>query len=377
MGDESAQGVFYRCQLICPFIAPTAMTSDALPTHVYPVIWQDDHVLLIDQNKLPREYTLVSISRCDDMLTAMQGRIVRGGPALGMAAAYGLYLGARDIATDDRDAFLERLEAIAAQLKAARPDKANLLWCLDRMIKEAHAFVGNVEAMKANLLCTAQAIQREDWDICQAIGQHGLAALPTSPTKLTVYTHCNHGALATSGYGTSLGIVRTAWQADRLDKVIAGETRPWLQGSRLTAWECVQEGIPVVVVTDSMAAYCMQQGMVHAVLVGADRIVANGDTVNKIGTYPLALAAKAQGVPFFVAAPLSTVDFGLTDGSTVAIAQGSVDDVCKLGDTISCPPGAAAYHPLADVTPADLITAIITEHGAIAPADLHTLASQH
>jgi methylthioribose-1-phosphate isomerase len=361
--------------ILSTFLMPVAMT-DTVETHVYPVLWQQDHVLLIDQTKLPQDYIVVAISRCEDMLTAINSRLVRGGPALGMAAAYGLYLGARDIQTVDRDAFLERLEAISEQLKGSRPDKANLLWCLDYMVKVAHDSEGTVADLQAKLLATAQDLQRQDWDICRAIGRHGLAALPDTPEKLTLYTHCNHGALATSGYGTSLGVVRTAWQAGRVEQVIVGETRPWLQGSRLTAWECVQEGIPVTVVTDSMAAYCMQQGWIHGVLVGADRIAANGDTVNKIGTYPLALAAKAQGVPFFVAASLAAVDFTLPNAQGVTITQGNVADVCQLGGVQVCPPGVAAFHPLADITPAELITAIITEKGAIAPADLASYASQ-
>lgn len=350
--------------------------TQTLETHVYPVLWQDDHVLLIDQRKLPKEYAVVSINRCEDILTAIATRIVRGGPALGMAAAYGLYLGAKTIQTDDRMAFLERLEAIAEQLKSARPDKANLLWSVDYMVKQVCQSRGTVDELKVGLLKTAQKIQQEDWDICVAIGQHGLAALPPAPAKLTLYTHCNHGALATSGFGTSLGIVRTAWQESRLEKVIAGETRPWLQGSRLTAWECMQEQIPVMIVTDSMAAHCMKRGMVDAVVVGADRIAANGDTVNKIGTYALALAAKAHNLPFLVAAPLSTVDFGLTTGEGLDIAQGQGTDVCHLGETVTCPDGASTYNPLADVTPADLITAIVTEHGAIAPSDLASLAQR-
>lgn len=348
--------------------------SELFETHVYPVLWQQDHVLLIDQNKLPGEYAIVSINRCEDMLTAIQMRIVRGGPALGIAAAYGLYLGARTIDTDDCDAFMERLEAIAEQLRASRPDKANLIWAIEHMMQVVQAQSGPVDALKESLLAGAQQMQRQDWNICRAIGHHGLAALPETPDRLTLYTHCNHGALATSGFGTSLGIVRTAWQAGRLARVIAGETRPWLQGSRLTAWECIQEQIPVTIVTDSMAAHCMQQGMVHAVLVGADRIAANGDTINKIGTYPLALAARAESVPFLVAAPLSTVDFALKTGTAVEITQGAATDICRLGEAVICPPGAETYNPLADVTPADLITAIVTEQGAIAPSDLAQFA---
>ncbi|MEM9002130.1 MAG: S-methyl-5-thioribose-1-phosphate isomerase [Cyanobacteria bacterium P01_F01_bin.86] len=351
--------------------------AEALATHVYPVVWQNDHVSLIDQTKLPKDYIRVSISRCDDILTAIQTRIVRGGPALGMAAAYGLYLGAQEIHTENRTAFLERLEAIAEQLKNSRPDKAKLLWSIDYLVKAARNGTGTVEELKALLLKTAQDIQQADWDICVAIGKHGLAALPASPDKLTFYTHCNHGALATSGFGTSLGIVRTAWQEKRLDKVIVGETRPWLQGSRLTAWECAQEQIPVTIVTDSMAAHCLQRGMVDAVLVGADRIAANGDTLNKIGTYSLALAAKAHNIPFLVAASLGTVDLTLATGKDVAIGEGDPADICSLGEINTCPADINTYNPLADMTPADLITAIVTEQGAIAPQKLATLAAQH
>lgn len=350
--------------------------AEAFETHVYPVRWQNDHLLLIDQSQLPKEYAVVSISRCEDILTAIRTRIVRGGPALGIAAAYGLYLGSQEIQTHDRTAFLERLEAIAEQLKTARPDKANLLWSVDYMVKQVSRSEGSVNDLKVLLLQTAQAIQQEDWEICVAIGQHGLAALPQTTDQLTLYTHCNHGALATSGFGTSLGIVRTAWQEGRLSQVIAGETRPWLQGARLTAWECVQEAIPVTVVTDSMAAHCMKRGMIDAVLVGADRIAANGDTINKIGTYSLALVAHAHDIPFLVAAPLSTVDFSLDDGEELTVAQGAAIDVCQIGDTVTCPAGVAAYNPLADVTPAALITAIVTEHGAIAPADLAALVQR-
>ncbi|MEL6384667.1 MAG: S-methyl-5-thioribose-1-phosphate isomerase [Cyanobacteria bacterium J06626_18] len=351
--------------------------AEALATHVYPVVWQDGHVSLIDQTKLPKDYARVSINRCEDVLTAIQTRIVRGGPALGMAAAYGLYLGAQEIKTTNRTAFLERLEAIAEQLKDARPDKAKLLWSIDYLVKTVRQRSGTVEELKASLLETAQEIQQKDWDICIAIGKYGLAALPDTPAKLTLYTHCNHGALATSGFGTSLGIVRTAWQEERLEKVIVGETRPWLQGSRLTAWECVQEQIPVTVVTDSMAAHCLQRGMVDAVIVGADRIAANGDTLNKIGTYPLALAAKTHGIPFLVAASLATVDLTLKTGDAVTIAEGDAADICSLGETNTCPANVNTYNPLSDMTPANLITAIVTEQGAIAPSEVAASVHQH
>ncbi|MBD0362567.1 MAG: S-methyl-5-thioribose-1-phosphate isomerase, partial [Coleofasciculus sp. C3-bin4] len=270
---------------------------------VYPVIWHEDRVLLIDQNRLPTEYVIVEISRCDDMARAIKTMIVRGAPAIGVAAAYGMYLGAREIKTEDRDAFLTQLEDIAQVLRQTRPTAVNLFWAIARMMKTAHETIGSVEQLKASLLQTAQAIQVEDLQTCQAIGDRGLEVMPTTPHQLCILTHCNAGALATAGYGTALGVVRSAWREGRLARVYADETRPRLQGARLTSWECVQEGIPVTVITDSMAAHCMKQGLIDVVIVGADRIAANGDTANKIGTYSLAIVAKAHEVPFFVAAP--------------------------------------------------------------------------
>lgn len=345
-------------------------------THVYPVYWHNDHAWLIDQNQLPSRYTLVSVSRCEDMVRAIRTLIVRGAPAIGIAAAYGVYLGAREIGSSDRTAFLERLEAIAEQIKATRPDKANLVWAIERMLKVAHSTSGSVDTIKDALLSTAQAIQTEDLTICKAIGDHGLAALPAEPAKLSVLTHCNHGALAASGYGTSLGIVRSAWREGRLERVYAGETRPRLQGARLTAWECIQEGIPVTVITDNMAAYCMQQGLVHAVLVGADRVAANGDTINKIGTYGLALIAQAHNIPFLVASPLSSIDLALPSGAAVSVEANPITDIYQIGDTIIAPKEADFLHPASDITPAKLITAIVTEHGAVAPQDLQQLVSR-
>jgi methylthioribose-1-phosphate isomerase len=189
-------------------------------------------------------------------------------------------------------------------------------------------------------------------------------------TGLNILTHCNAGALATAGYGTALGVVRAAWSANRLARVYADETRPRLQGAKLTAWECVQEGIPVTVITDNMAAHCMQQGMIHAVVVGADRIAANGDTANKIGTYSVALCAQAHQIPFFVAAPVSTIDFQLADGRGIPIEERDPIEVYQVGNTQLCPAGVEFYNPAFDVTPASLITGIITEHGVFAPGDL-------
>ncbi|WP_414575402.1 S-methyl-5-thioribose-1-phosphate isomerase [Anabaena sp. CCY 9402-a] len=337
---------------------------------IYPVIWQNDSVLLIDQTRLPNEYAVVEIHSSEDMARAIKTMIVRGAPAIGVAAAYGMYLRAREIATSDRLEFLAQLEQVADLLRATRPTAVNLFWAISQMMKIAYATPGTVTDIQQVLLQTAQAINAEDLQTCQAIGDHGLQLLPTTPEKLTLLTHCNAGALATAGYGTALGVVRSAWREGRLARLFADETRPRLQGAKLTAWEAVQEGIPVTVITDNMAAHCMQQGLIHAVVVGADRIAANGDTANKIGTYSLAIVAKAHNIPFFVAAPLSTIDFELSDGNQIPIEERNPEEIYQVGDTILTPSGVEFYNPAFDVTPANLITAIITEKGAFAPGEL-------
>ncbi|OWY66956.1 S-methyl-5-thioribose-1-phosphate isomerase [cyanobacterium TDX16] len=340
------------------------------PTHVYPVIWYEGSVLLIDQTHLPAEYAFVEIHRCEDMAQAIKTMIVRGAPAIGIAAAYGMYLGAREIETQDREQFLSQLEQVAQMLRTTRPTAVNLFWAIARMLKTAYETIGTVEEIRQVLLTTAQTIQAEDLQTCQAIGDRGLELLPKTPAQLNLLTHCNAGALATAGYGTALGVVRSAWSCGRLSRLYADETRPRLQGAKLTAWECVQEGIPVTVITDSMAAHCMQQGMIHAVVVGADRIAANGDTANKIGTYSLALVAKAHDVPFYVAAPVATIDFAIATGREIPIEERDPVEVYQIDDTILTPAGVEFYNPAFDVTPAHLITAIITEHGAFSPSQL-------
>lgn len=340
------------------------------PTHVYPVIWYEGSVLLIDQTHLPAEYAFVEIHRCEDMAQAIKTMIVRGAPAIGIAAAYGMYLGAREIETHDREQFLSQLEQVAQMLRTTRPTAINLFWAIARMLKTAYEMIGTVEEIRQVLLTTAQTIQTEDLQTCQAIGDRGLELLPKTPAQLNLLTHCNAGALATAGYGTALGVVRSAWSCGRLSRLYADETRPRLQGAKLTAWECVQEGIPVTVITDSMAAHCMQQGMIHAVVVGADRIAANGDTANKIGTYSLALVAKAHDVPFYVAAPVATIDFAIATGREIPIEERDPVEVYQIDDTILTPAGVEFYNPAFDVTPAHLITAIITEHGAFSPSQL-------
>ncbi|MDJ1176140.1 S-methyl-5-thioribose-1-phosphate isomerase [Roseofilum capinflatum] len=344
-------------------------------TPVYPVRWDRDYqcVILIDQTCLPGEYTTVSIRNSSEMARAIKTMIVRGAPAIGVSAAYGMALGAREIQTQERALFLEQLEAVAERLKQTRPTAVNLFWAIQRMLETARNISGSVGEIQSQLLAEAEQIQQEDIQTCQAIGEEGVKVLPDTPDRLNLLTHCNAGALATAGYGTALGVVRSAWAQGRLKRVYADETRPRLQGAKLTAWECVQEGIPVTVITDNMAAHCMQQGRIDAVVVGADRISANGDTANKIGTYSVALAAKAHNIPFYVAAPLSTVDFKLADGGEIPIEERDSQEVAQVGETQITPAGVEYYNPAFDVTPAALIAGIITEKGAVAPQDLINL----
>lgn len=344
---------------------------------VYPVVWRGDHVELIDQTRLPQQFSVVEIRRSDDMATAIKTMIVRGAPAIGVAAAFGIYLGSCEITTDNRDAFLSELAGVGDLLKATRPTAVNLFWAVDRMLKVARQTLGPMSQIQDQLLTTAQEIAADDLRTCKAIGDHGLSVLPKDPEKLCLLTHCNAGALATAGYGTALGVVRSAWTAGRLARVYADETRPRLQGAKLTTWECVQEDIPVTLISDGMAAHCMQQDLIDVVVVGADRIAANGDAANKIGTYSVALCAKAHNLPFYVAAPLSTIDFELADGGGIPIEERHPSEIYQIGTTDICPKGVEFYNPAFDVTPAELITGIITEHGVFAPRDIREKLSHH
>ncbi|MGP0129194.1 MAG: S-methyl-5-thioribose-1-phosphate isomerase [cyanobacterium endosymbiont of Rhopalodia musculus] len=344
------------------------MKSPILP--IYPVLWNNGKVLLIDQTILPDKYALVEITCYEHMAKAIKTMIVRGAPAIGIAAAYGMYLGAREIQTKKMNEFLIHLESVAQKLRETRPTAVNLFWAISRMLSTAYESVGTVEEIKKILLKTAQTIQTEDLQTCHKIGQYGLEALPNSPQQLTLLTHCNAGALATAGYGTALGVIRSAWTKGRLKRVYADETRPRLQGAKLTAWECVQEGIPVTVISDNMAAHCMKLEKIDAVVVGADRIAANGDTANKIGTYSLAVVAKMHNVPFFVAAPLSTIDFNLENGDQIPIEERHPSEIYQVGETQLCPNGVDYYNPAFDIMPASLIDAFLTEKGVIKPNEL-------
>jgi methylthioribose-1-phosphate isomerase len=345
-----------------------------ISSQVNPIIWQDDLVYLVDQTLLPNQFTLKPIKSASEMAQAIKTMVVRGAPAIGVSAAYGIYLGARDIAIENRELFLQELGSIAEMLGETRPTAVNLFWAIERVMKVANETAGDVETIKRRLLQEAQTIHQEDLETCLAIGKEGLAILPQTKKKLTILTHCNAGALATAGYGTALGVIRAAWSAGRLDRVIADETRPRLQGAKLTTWECAQEGIPVTLISDNMSAHCMKLGMIDAVVVGADRIAANGDTANKIGTYGLAVISKMHNVPFYVAAPLSTIDFSLATGEQIPIEQRHSSEISHVGETLICPStGVDFYNPAFDVTSCELITAIITEKGSFKPSELLTL----
>ena len=313
--------------------------------------WRGDRLELLDQRRLPEETVYVTCRTAAETADAIRDMVVRGAPAIGCAAAFGIVLDAKRGA-DLADAH--------ARLAASRPTAVNLFWALGRMRGAA-----NPEA-------EALAISAEDLASCHAMGAHGAALIPDGAR---IMTHCNAGALATAGHGTALGVIRSARDQGKSISVIANETRPYLQGARLTAWEMVQEKIPVTLIADNMAGHLMSRGEVDHVIVGADRIAANGDAANKIGTYTLAVLAARHGLPFYVAAPISTFDAGIPDGSHIPIEERPADEVTGYRTLRWAPQGVAVRNPAFDVTPADLIAAIITEKGVIERPTLDRLRS--
>ncbi|HYZ87997.1 MAG TPA: S-methyl-5-thioribose-1-phosphate isomerase [Myxococcales bacterium] len=327
--------------------------------------WRDGAVWLLDQRKLPGRVEEVRVRTGSEMARAIREMVVRGAPAIGCAAAYGVALAAREAAQspDPGRSFAAALE----ELRAARPTAVNLRWGIERLSKK-HADLlrsgASADLVVDALLEEAHAVLAEDLAACRAIGRHGAQLVPDGRGILT---HCNAGGLATSGYGTALGVVRAAIQSGKKCAVYADETRPWLQGARLTAWELLQDGIPVTLLPDVAAASLLGSGQIGCVVVGADRIARNGDTANKVGTYPLALAAHAAGVPFFVAAPLSTVDLRAASGKDIPIEERSADEVTHVAGSRVAPEGVRVFNPAFDVTPARLIAAIVTERGVARP----------
>ena len=329
--------------------------------------WRDDRLELIDQRRLPLEFEYVVCETAAQTADAIRDMVVRGAPAIGCAAAYGVALEAQRHGGEPRAQFDAALERAFEVLAASRPTAVNLFWAIERM-RQCHAQYssGSTRAEAGSLLDLAQRIHADDIEINRAIGRHGAALIADGAR---IMTHCNAGALATAGHGTALGVIRSARDAGKRISVIANETRPYLQGARLTAWEMVQENIPVTLVTDNMAGHLMQQGRVDVIVVGADRIAANGDTANKIGTYTVAVLAERHRIPFYIAAPLSTIDMAITDGSGIPIEERSAAEITGFRGIRWAPEGVAVANPAFDVTPAGLLTALITEKGVIERPD--------
>jgi len=329
-------------------------------------------VRLLDQSRLPEHVEFLDCCDVESVSQAIRELKVRGAPAIGVTAAMGVALGAQSIATTDYDVFAKALLAICDRLAATRPTAVNLFWAIERMKHKSAALKGeSIASIKRSLMRESQAILEEDIALCRAMGRYGADLIATGQTVLT---HCNAGALATAGYGTALGVIRAAWEQGKKIQVIADETRPVLQGARLTAWELMQDKIPVTLITDNMAGSLMRQGKIHLCIVGADRIAANGDVANKIGTYSVAVLAKAHGIPFYVAAPYSTIDLKTRSGADIPIEQRNPLEVTMIhGSHPVAPQGVSVYNPAFDVTPAELITGIITEQGVFKP---HELAQQ-
>ena len=344
---------------------------------MYPVIeWKDDAVVMLDQRLLPVEKKLITMRRHLEVARAIKDMVIRGAPAIGIAAAYGIALGVMELKNRpelEQPGFLDTaFAAVTVAITSTRPTAVNLFWAAARMEEVYKEHQGDYPRLCRELLAAALAMDREDFDINRAIGRNGRELLKSGDTVLT---HCNAGALATAGYGTALGVVRAAVENGKKIRVIAGETRPYLQGARLTVWELQEDDIPVTLITDSMAGQVMQKGMIQAVIVGADRVAANGDTANKIGTYSLAVLARHHGIPFYVAAPLSTIDTGTADGAGIPIEERDGAEVLNFRGQATARPGTVVYNPAFDVTPAGLITAIITEEKVLFPEFGSAIAS--
>jgi len=341
--------------------APKTLTWQGDPTPPAPFARRLD---LLDQTRLPHEIVVVPCGDVDAVAAGIRDMIVRGAPAIGVAAAFGLVLAARAHAHLPRAEALAGLEAAAAQLQATRPTAVNLAWALQQLRDVAHATAGDGAELAAALEAAAIAMHDADIAANEAIGRHGLQVVPDDANVLT---HCNAGALATVDYGTAVGVLRAAHAAGRRLHVWVDETRPYLQGARLTAWELVQAGIPATLICDNMAGHFMQRGQVDLVVVGADRIAANGDAANKIGTYSVAVLAKHHGIPFYVAAPRSTIDPAIPDGSGIPIEERAAEEITHFRGQPVAPVGMRVANPSFDVTPHALIAGIITEHGILRP----------
>ena len=323
--------------------------------------WKDGRLEMIDQRVLPQRVEYLVFDSAQGVAEAIRSMVVRGAPAIGCAAAYGIALEARRLALDPDVGFFPEMDAALERLAQSRPTAVNLFWAIERM-REVMRSVGDREPAQiaARLLQEAHAVLAEDIAANRAMGMHGSALLADGARVLT---HCNAGALATAGHGTALGVIRSAVQAGKRISVLADETRPFLQGARLTAWELLQDHIPVTLITDNMAGHMMSRGEVDAVIVGADRVAANGDVANKIGTYMVAVLAHRHGIPFYVACPLSTIDLAVPSGAHIPIEERGAAEVRGYADLEWAPKNIQVRNPAFDVTPAELVTALITEKG--------------
>jgi methylthioribose-1-phosphate isomerase len=331
---------------------------------VLPTIdWKDNAVVMIDQRKLPSVEVYVTCRTAAEVARAIKTMVIRGAPAIGVAAAMGIALGMRKSKATGTKQFATEFQKTCDLMAATRPTAVNLFWAIDRMKRtfaEAAQAGGSVDEIKNRLDNEARRIHDEDVASCRAMGAHGAALVPESANILT---HCNAGALATAGYGTALGVIRAAVEQGKKIAVLADETRPFLQGARLTAWELVKDGIDTTVITDNMAGAMMRLGHVDLVVVGADRIAANGDVANKVGTYGVAVLAREHGIPFYVAAPISTIDLNTPTGERIPIEERKDREVTHVGSSRLTPDGARVRNPAFDVTPAKYVSAIITERG--------------
>ena len=340
------------------------------------VAWTDGAVELLDQRYLPGREDVLRLRTAEEVAEAIRTMVVRGAPAIGVTAAMGLALGAQAARNEPMTVFRTRFESLCALFAATRPTAVNLFWAIERMKRRFREEDGSAspEAISAALVREAQLIKEEDIAACRALGRFGAELVPA---EATILTHCNAGALATAGYGTALGVVRAAVEAGRKIRVLADETRPFLQGARLTAWELQKDGIETTLITDSMAGHMMYRGEVTLVVVGADRIAANGDVANKIGTYSVAVLAREKSIPFYVAAPVSTIDLATPDGDSIPIEQRDPLEVTHVAGIRVAPEGVGAAHPAFDITPNRFVTAIITERGVVRAPYTKTLAAMH
>ena len=323
--------------------------------------WTGESLRLLDQTRLPHDEVYLEACSSGEVARAIAEMRVRGAPAIGVAAAYGVYLAARQIEPQPASQIMEALNLAAQELRNARPTAVNLAWAVERMLMRARDG-STLKQVQERLLEEAQRIQQEDVAANRAIGRYGAGLLPPAAR---VITHCNTGALATAGYGTALGVVRAAWEQGKLALVYVLETRPLLQGARLTAWELQQEGIPFRLVVDSAAGSLLRRQEAACVVVGADRIAANGDVANKVGTYSLAVLARENRIPFYVAAPVSTIDLQTPSGEAIPLEERAAEEVTHLNGSPIAPQGAQAINPAFDITPARYVTAIVTERGVV------------